>query len=255
MTPIGQSVADPGLAVMALIGLLGGIHCLGMCGPLVTMYADRMGGDGPATWQEIRQHLLFNLGRTGSYAAIGALMGLAGTVVYDTAAVATVADSVRATAGVLVGGFILLTGVKYLLTGTTDGLVGSLGNASVFQRVSGRLYAHVDSWVRGPRILGLGAVHGLLPCPLLYPAFLYAFATGSPLRGGLALAVLGLGTIPTVFAYGVAFQSVAPRFQGPLHRALGVAFLALGYLPLAHGLMLVGIHLPHPMIPIYQPLG
>ena len=32
-------------------------------------------------------------------------------------------------------------------------------------------------------------------------------------------------------------------------------FLVLGYLPLAHGLMLVGIHLPHPTIPVYQPLG
>lgn len=246
---------DVGLVVFALVGLLGGVHCLGMCGPLVTLYADRLGDDGPVAWTEVRQHLLFNLGRTASYALIGAVMGLLGTVLYDAAAVAAVANDVRAIAGLLIGGFIVLTGAKYALTGTTAGLVGHLGSGTVFQRLTGRAMARVDAWVEGPRIVALGAVHGLLPCPLLYPAFLFAFAAGSPLYGALSLTVLGLGTVPAVFAYGVAFQSVSPRFQGPLHRSLGVVFLVLGYLPLSHGLLLLGIALPHPSIPMYQPLG
>jgi len=246
---------DADLVAFALIGLLGGVHCLGMCGPLVTVYADHLDDDGPTTWAEIRQHLLFNAGRTASYAVLGATMGALGALLYDTAAVAAVATSVRAAAGVLVGGFVIVTGVTYATTGTTGGLLGGVDPTGVFGRASARLLEHVETWVRGPRIVALGAIHGLLPCPLLYPAFLYAFAVGSPAYGALALAVLGLGTVPTVFAYGVAFQSMAPRFQGPLHRALGVVFLVLGYLPLAHGLMLLGIDLPHPTIPIYQPLG
>ncbi|WP_436924095.1 sulfite exporter TauE/SafE family protein [Halosimplex amylolyticum] len=258
MTPLQAAASagsEAGLVVFALVGLLGGAHCLGMCGPLVTLYADRLGGDGPAGWTAIRQHLLFNLGRTASYALIGAAMGALGAVLYDAAGVAAVADDVRAVAGVLVGGFILLTGANYALTGSTGGALGHGWTPSAFQRVSGALMERVDRWVRGPRIAALGAVHGLLPCPLLYPAFLYAFATGSPAYGGLALASLGLATVPAVFAYGVAFQSVSPRIQGPLHRALGVAFLLMGYLPLAHGLMLLGVHLPHPPLPAYQPLG
>jgi len=246
---------DADLVAFALIGLLGGVHCLGMCGPLVTVYADHLDDDGPTTWAEIRQHLLFNAGRTASYAVLGATMGALGALLYDTAAVAAVATSVRAAAGVLVGGFVIVTGVTYATTGTTGGLLGGVDPTGVFGRASARLLEHVETWVRGPRIVALGAIHGLLPCPLLYPAFLYAFAVGSPAYGALALAVLGLGTVPTVFAYGVAFQSMAPRFQGPLHRALGVVFLVLGYLPLAHGLMLLGIDLPYPTIPIYQPLG
>jgi sulfite exporter TauE/SafE len=254
---VGAAVptADVGLVVFALIGLLGGIHCLGMCGPLVTLYADRLNDDGPTTWSEIRQHLLFNLGRTSSYALIGATMGFLGAILYDTAAIAAVATDVRAVAGIVIGAFVLVTGATYTLTGTTGGLLGGVDPTGVFGRVSGRLLERVERWVQGPRIVGLGAIHGLLPCPLLYPAFLYVFAVGSPLYGALALAVLGLGTVPTVFAYGLAFQSIAPRFQGPLHRALGVVFLALGYIPLAHGLMLLGVDLPHPTIPIYQPLG
>ncbi|AQL44702.1 hypothetical protein BV210_18270 (plasmid) [Halorientalis sp. IM1011] len=59
-----------GLAVFFLIGLLGGAHCIGMCGPLVATYAERMETDdrwsGALTLYEVRQHTLFNLGRTMS---------------------------------------------------------------------------------------------------------------------------------------------------------------------------------------------
>ncbi|WP_439027728.1 sulfite exporter TauE/SafE family protein [Haloarchaeobius sp. DT45] len=247
---------DPvGLGVFLVVGLLAGAHCLGMCGPLVTLYADRMGADRErVSFRDVRQHLLFNLGRSLSYAAIGASMGLLGMVVFDAAAVTPLADGLRAVTGLLVGGFILVTGAGYLFRGRTVGHGGSLPVVgTAFQRVYATLTARVDSWVRGPRIVGLGAVHGLLPCPIIYPAYLYALATGSPVTGGLSLAVLGLGTVPTLFAYGTLFQSVDARWRSHLHRALGAAFLVLGYIPLAHGLMLLGVDVPHVPLPMPGP--
>jgi sulfite exporter TauE/SafE len=120
------------------------------------------------------------------------------------------------------------------------------------QRVTARLTALVDRLVNGPGIAGLGAIHGLLPCPILYPAYLYAFASGSPVAGGVALGSLGIGTIPAVFTYGTLIDSVSATHRQWLHRVLGVAFLALGYILLAHGLMSVGIHIPHPMLPFWD---
>ena len=76
----------------------------------------------------------------------------------------------------------------------------------------------------------------------------------SPAGGAAALAVLGLGTIPSLFLYGTLFQSLSTGMRIKLHRVLGVAFILLGYIPLQHALMLMGIHLPHPPIPFYQPL-
>ncbi|OYR58956.1 hypothetical protein DJ83_13850, partial [Halorubrum ezzemoulense] len=105
-----------------------------------------------------------------------------------------------------------------------------------------------------PGIVALGAVHGLLPCPILYPAYLYAFASGSAVAGGVALGALGLGTIPAVFAYGTLIESVDPVHRRRVHRLLGVAFVALGYVLFAHGLMSVGIHVPHPRLPFWNPL-
>ncbi|MEF8782921.1 MAG: sulfite exporter TauE/SafE family protein [Haloarculaceae archaeon] len=55
-----------GLPIFFLIGLLGGAHCLGMCGPLVATYAERMGPSGRhrsrLTLRQVRQQTLFNLG-------------------------------------------------------------------------------------------------------------------------------------------------------------------------------------------------
>jgi sulfite exporter TauE/SafE len=261
-TAAAAAASDPGLLVFLAIGVLGGAHCLGMCGPLVTLYADRMGSTASETDGhrrvrpvDVRQHLLFNAGRTLSYAAIGALMGALGAVLFDVAAVAALATDVRGVTGILAGGFIVFTGAGYLLRGTVGHGVSIPLVGDAFSRVYAAVTTRVDEWVGGPRIVALGALHGFLPCPLLYPAFLYAFAVGSPLRGALSLAVLGVGTVPTLLAYGTVFQSLGTGSRVSLHRALGVAFVALGYLPLAHGLMLLGIHIPHPPIPVYQPLG
>ncbi|MFB6155905.1 MAG: sulfite exporter TauE/SafE family protein [Haloferacaceae archaeon] len=242
---------DGGLVVFFLIGLLGGAHCLGMCGPLVTLYADRMSDEpGRGNGHALRQHALFNLGRTASYAALGALVGALGGLVFDAASLAPVGDAVRAAVGVVVGLAIVAVGAGYLVRGTVTHSVSLPG----FQRVYSFITRHVDARVDGPGIAALGAVHGLLPCPLLYPAFLYAFSQGSAVTGGLSLAVLGLGTFPTLFAYGTVVGSVSVSVRRPLHRALGAVFVVLGTIPLAKGLAVVGIHVPSIPLPM-PPMG
>jgi len=255
------------------IGLLGGAHCIGMCGPLVTVYAGRMregdgrtdggGGAGGATASaasdgrgshlttyEVRQHALFNLGRAASYATIGTALGaLGGVVLVTTATLTGAAELVRGVVGLGVGAAVILVGVRYALGGATGGI-----HLPGLERVTGWLTGHVDRLANGPGIVGLGAVHGLLPCPILYPAYLYAFASGSAVSGGIALAALGIGTMPAVFLYGTVIESVDAVHRRRIHRLLGVAFVALGYVLFAHGLMSVGIHVPHPRLPFWNPL-
>ena len=264
------------------IGLLGGAHCIGMCGPLVTVYAARMSagsertdggaegvsgasgtGSGTAsrgtadrrgshlTTYEVRQHALFNLGRATSYALIGAALGaLGGVVLVTTATLTGAAEAVRGIVGLGVGAAVILVGLRYVVGGSTGGV-----HLPGLQRVTGWLTGHVDRLANGPGIVGLGAVHGLLPCPILYPAYLYAFASGSPVSGGIALAALGVGTMPAVFLYGTVIESVDAVHRRRVHRLLGVAFVVLGYVLFAHGLMEVGIHVPHPHLPFWDPLS
>ena len=266
------------------IGLLAGAHCIGMCGPLVTVYAGRMsagsgrtdGGAGEAgeatgsgtpsgatagnattdrrgshlTTYEVRQHALFNLGRATSYAVIGAALGaLGGVVLVTTATLTGAAAAVRGVVGLGVGAAVILVGLRYVLGGSTGGV-----HLPGLQRVTGWLTGHVDRLANGPGIVGLGAVHGLLPCPILYPAYLYAFASGSAVSGGLALAALGIGTMPAVFLYGTVIEGIDAVHRRRVHRLLGVAFVALGYVLFAHGLMAIGVHVPHPELPFWNPL-
>lgn len=244
------------VALFLVIGLLAGAHCLGMCGPLVTIYSDRMDRSREShesrgahlTTYEVRQHALFNLGRTASYTIIGAVFGALGGILFVTTDSVTAAvEPLRGSVGLLVGGFVIATGIYYLAGRTTGGL-----SIPGLERVSGWLLSHVDRLANGPGIVALGAVHGLLPCPVLYPAYLYAFTTGSPTGGAIALAALGVGTIPTVFAYGTVIESVDAVHRRRVHRLLGVAFVALGYVLFAHGLMSIGIHVPHPSLPFYD---
>ena len=246
--------------VFLIIGALGGAHCLGMCGPLVSVYADRLEAteerDVGLSLRQVRQHALFNLGRAGGYAIVGAALALVGAVTVGAVdAVVAFGNSIRAATGILVGSLIMVTGVSYL-RGGTGGTVRLPGRLSaVFTRVSTALTSRVDALVGDVRIAGLGFGHAFLPCPITFPAYLYAFVIGDPIRAAFLLSLLGLGTFPTLFVYGTALGSLSAGRRRSLHRVLGAAFLLLGYLPLAHGLMLVGIHIPHPMVPIYQPLG
>ncbi|ARS91132.1 sulfite exporter TauE/SafE family protein [Natrarchaeobaculum aegyptiacum] len=255
-----------------LIGVLAGAHCIGMCGPLVTVYASRMGDAsggsgtdavgtdsgvsatnrsgrrGHLTTYAVRQHALFNLGRTASYTLIGAAFGaLGGVLLVTTGELTAFADVARGVIGLVIGGFVVLTGFYYLIGRTTGGV-----QIPGLERVTAWLMQYVDRLASGPGIVGLGAVHGLLPCPVLYPAYLYAFAIGSPTGGALALAALGIGTIPAVFAYGTIIDSVDVVHRRRVHRLLGLAFVVLGYVLVAHGLMSLGYHVPHPELPFYD---
>lgn len=254
--------ANADLVMFFIVGVLAGAHCLGMCGPLVGMYADRMGkersgrGREELTLFEVRQHALFNSGRVVGYAAVGALFGLLGATLFTgLESVTSTSRTFRGLTGLLVGFMVVFGGAGYVFRGSKVSLPVSLPVVSrLFRTVSGVLTRRVDRLAGSPGIVALGTVHAVLPCPIIYPAYLYALAIGDPLRGGLSLAILGVGTFPTLFAYGTVLGSLTTRQRAGLHRVLGIAFVGLGYILLSHGLTLLGFDVPHVAIPYYQPL-
>lgn len=241
-----------------VVGLLGGAHCIGMCGPLLTIYSGQMTKDssrnsGHLSVFEVRQHFLFNTGRTVSYAVLGGVFGFVGGFVFvSSESLMGLSSLVRGSIGILIGLFVLAVGLHYLAGKTSFNLHLFTPDTSF---LFGKLSNKIETLTTGPGIIALGGIHGLLPCPILYPAFLYAFAVGSAEFGVLSLALLGVGTFPAMFIYGTVIEAVDPLHRQRLHRVLGATFVILGYILLAHGLMSIGIHVPHPELPHYQPLG
>ncbi|MFB6312022.1 MAG: sulfite exporter TauE/SafE family protein, partial [Salinirussus sp.] len=174
--------ANADLVAFFVVGLLAGAHCLGMCGPLVSVYAERVashssGSNERLTPFAVRQHALFNLGRTLGYATVGAFFGLLGATLFTSVAeVSHLGDGLRGVAGLLVGVFIFAAGLGYLTRGAgglpdhTPAMLSRL-----FGRVSGMLTHRVDRLAGSSAIVGLGMVHAVLPCPIIYPGYLYAF--------------------------------------------------------------------------------
>lgn len=235
------------LGAFLLVGLLGGAHCLGMCGPLVTTYTP---SDGRVTLHDVRQQGLFTFGRVGTYAAVGALFGALGATAIAGGSLFAAADLVRGTVGVTAGLVVLAVGIGYLRGDPVHATV-AMPDGGAVARLTGAVAERADGWAKGPRIVLLGAFHALLPCPLLYPAYLYAFARGSPTAGALALGALGIGTAPAMVGYATLIGAVPAAVRGRLHRALGAAFLALGLLPLLHGLSVLGVPVPSFQLPHY----
>ena len=207
------------LLISALIlGLLGGGHCLGMCGGL--MGALTLAIPPEQRGRRLQLLLAYNLGRILSYASAGLLFGLAGWAVASSPA----AMLLRIVAG------LLLISMGLYLGGWWSGLtrIEALGRG---------LWRHIQPAARRllpvtslPRALLLGALWGWLPCGLVYSTLLWAASQGSPWQSGLLMLAFGLGTWPALLLSGLAAERL-----GHFLRRRGVR-LAGGLLVIAFGL-------------------
>ncbi len=197
-------------------GLLGGVHCIGMCGGIAgTLVA---ASRGPA-WRRIAA---FNAGRIASYSTAGALAGSVGLLASAGGAVHAVQLALFVTAQA----FMILLGLY--VAGWGRGLVRLefLGRGVWSQLASvRRRMVPVDS---DARALGAGAVWGWLPCGMVYAMLPLAMASGSPLDGAMVLAAFGVGTVPGLMVAGMAGVRFNALRRNPwVRRAAGIVLIAM----------------------------
>lgn len=246
------------LSLFFLVGVLAEIHCLGMCGPLITAYAqsDEGSNRNRISWRDLGRHFRYHGFRIGSYGVLGALFGLLGALFVPEQTLGGPLKIVRGVVGLLVGGVIAVYGLTYVVRGRTPTTLDrSLG------RVGGWLFSftrnvyETDPPERSEPSSLRGSLHALLPCPILYPAYLYILTRGSPLFGFAAMTLLGAGTIPLLLAYGLFLERHANQFPRIVHQFLGVTLILLAYFSLSMGLRNLGVDVPGPGLPFYQPFS
>ncbi len=230
-----------------LIGLLGGVHCVGMCGGIVSAFAvatPRRTFPVPVTASVSlpaavadsgTRVMAFNAGRIGSYMVAGAFAGLLGSVpaLINLAAVQTVVYWLANLMLVLLG--LTLMNVWHGLS-----RIEAVGRV-VWRRVQPLTRRLLP--VQGPlQAFALGALWGWVPCGMVYSVLMTALLTASAAQGALVMLAFGLGTLPLLFTIGVAGTSLQPWLQKRAVRtAAGVLVLAFGVL----GLVRVGTGLSH----------
>jgi sulfite exporter TauE/SafE len=219
------------LSASAVSGLLmGGSHCLGMCGPLLASMGLSAGhGAGPA--RATAGQLPYHLGRVTTYGAIGAVMGGTGAFVNVAGRMAGVGEIVALLAGAL----MVALGLG------AAGLGGLLGRFEA--SASGQLLRLARPLLQGgsSRLYPLGLAMGLLPCGASWTLFLGSAASGGPVPGLLMALAFGLGTVPGLLLPAALGAWVGQRARGTLRRAGGLVVAALGVLFFLRGL---GVHAP-----------
>ncbi|MDH1572870.1 sulfite exporter TauE/SafE family protein [Pseudomonas sp. GD03746] len=221
----------PLLGSALVLGLLGGGHCLGMCGGL--MGALTLAIPREQRGRRLRLLLAYNLGRVLSYACAGLLLGLAGWAVASSPA----ALALRVVAA------LLLIAMGLYLAGWWSGLtrIEALGRGlwRHIQPVATRLLP-VSSL---PRALLLGALWGWLPCGLVYSTLLWAASQGNAGYSATLMLAFGLGTWPVLLATGLAAERVNSLLRRRSVRMAGgllVILFGLWTLPGPHQHWLMG---------------
>jgi len=158
----------PLLTAALLAGLLGSLHCVGMCGGFAVSCARaRL---GLPAW---------HLGRILTYALLGAVAGLAGRLLPGPPwlpgllASALLLWFALALAGLVPEPRLLPPGLRY-------------AGARAAERPSTAAQAL------------FGVVNGFLPCGLVYSALTVPMALRDPGRGALIMLAFGLGTVPAL---------------------------------------------------------
>ena len=203
-------------------GLLGGVHCAGMCGGIVGSLS--AASRGPA-WS---RQLAFNGGRIASYAIAGAAVGGLG----DLARYASSALAIEAALFALANVLMILLGLYIAGWGS---MVLKLEGAGAFawRRIQpyARRFIPMDTTARA---LGAGLAWGWVPCGLVYTMLVMALASGGPWQGASVMAAFGLGTLPTLLVAGVAAQRLMAVKREPwVRRTAGTIVIVLALWGLA----------------------
>jgi sulfite exporter TauE/SafE len=206
-----------------LVGLLGSVHCLGMCGPIALALPLKNG----SPWQKVSGRLVYNSGRIFTYSLIGLLIGGLGWGL----AFSTSQQNLSVGMGVLLL-LVLVTPARF---------TRRLNPLSPIARFTSDMKQRFSTLFRqrsNQALLLMGLLNGLLPCGLVYVALAGAVAMGSSAGGMAYMALFGLGTLPVMLATSLAGQWLSFSRRAILSKVAPVFTFVLACLLILRGLNL-----------------
>ncbi|GLU42810.1 sulfite exporter TauE/SafE family protein [Allomuricauda sp. NBRC 101325] len=210
-----------------VLGLLGSLHCLGMCGPIAFM----LPLDQSNMTKKTMQLSIYHFGRLLAYGIIGMLFGFLGKGL----ALFGIQQKLSIGIGVIMILLVLIP-TKYL-----NGHKFLTPVYSILGKVKSKLGGELKKKTPDA-FLTIGFLNGFLPCGLVYMALLGAIAMGNPLQGGLYMMLFGLGTVPlmslVVYSKGILGNSIKNKFR----KLIPVFVVIIGALFIVRGL---GLGIPY----------
>lgn len=213
-----------GYGLLFVVGLITGLHCVGMCGGFVLSYSANSEKNKTSVH---KSHMMYGFGKTLSYTIIGAIFGLIGSIVAFT-------PLMRGVAGILAGLFLILFGLKML------------NWIPLLRKINIRTPKFISKFVgteskkhTSPLVIGL--LNGLMiACGPLQAIYIMAAGTGSMFEGAKLLLIFGLGTLPVMLGFGYITNLISRRATHRILKFSGIVVLILGIIMINRGIALTG---------------
>jgi sulfite exporter TauE/SafE len=200
-----------------LMGFLGSLHCVGMCGPIMLILPFRnMEG-----WKKALGIFLYHFGRISVYAAMGLALH-SFRLLFDPAWQQGIS--------LTLGGLLLLFGITTFISKGKGIKLPWLG---FVQKQAPKVMGNTSL----PAILAGGVLNGLLPCGLVYMALSVATVAPDGMSAALRMYSFGLGTVPALVAVTVLQRRIFASSLS-LKKLVPVGLLVLGSLFLVRGMNL-----------------
>lgn len=216
-----------------LLGVAGSMHCVGMCGPLVSALPVR----GSSRSARLFDRVMYHAARTGTYAVMGAGIGL-GAGVFDLAGYGQLLSIVAGTLMVILALAQILWHRQILPQAAVNRVTEPLRRFAM--RVSRQKH-------RGGMFV-LGVVNGLLPCGLVTSALVGSAGGGDAVSGALFMCAFGIGTSPALLAISLGAAELRRRSGRQAGIVLPLLALFIGALIMLRGMDL-GVPFVSPAIP------
>ena len=207
-----------------LMGLIGSIHCIGMCGPLV-MALPMSNQTNFQKWQSI---LLYHAGKITSYAILGILLGMFGSQLP--------LYGVQENLSIVMGSIMLLY-VIYVFVIKSRWSPKFLQFNRLYTFIVKKMGSVLKCKNRAAFYL-IGFLNGLLPCGMIYVALTSALATQNIFYGGLIMVFFGLGTMPALIMVAIGGQYFGSAFRNKAQKLLPIFIFSIGVLLILRGMNL-----------------
>ncbi len=204
-----------------LLGLLGEIHCVGMCGPIALI----LPVEGDNFWRKNIKLLLYHTGRMLAYGTLGLIIGFMGKGL-QLAGLQQKISLIFGLVMVIAAFYPAANFFRFKAPGFWTNFIGKL-NAAMRKYLNQRSY-HA--------FFVLGFLNGYLPCGLVYLAMVGALATGNPWEGALYMIFFGLGTTPALYAITLLKTTVSASLRNKLNKLIPIGVAIVGILFILRGL-------------------
>lgn len=206
-----------------MMGFLGSMHCIGMCGGLVgalTMSRPTLWWGGLMSYQA---------GRVLTYTLLGLIAGLIGAGLHSMAWFEHIQRAIIVLTGVMMVAFALhLAGwLPDPFSKAASKVIASLGIGRLIRSAAGS-----DKPVNWAVV---GLMNGLLPCGLVYAALTFGLASGDVVESGLIMLAFGIGTIPAMTFVPVLVRKITPNSRGVILKIAALLVILLGVMMMLRG--------------------